>query len=214
MRLLTVAFGSSAELLAHYSDSRPQGAIFCPTRASLTPPSRVLMDVSFPELSQPVRLRGSVIQAVAGHGLWVHLDARDAASRDFLIAAARGRKPQPVSRSHPRFPANLRASCRIDEADAPEGAIETELADLGPGGAFVLCATPPLVGTRVCITLASLPGRRNATRVDGRVAWVGSSFGRPGFGVRFDVRGAFAAGPLRSALRRASESGQPPIATR
>jgi Tfp pilus assembly protein PilZ len=208
MRLLTVVFGSSDDFLAHYSGSYPNGAIFCATRAAVNLQDQVLLDVSISALEQPVRLRGTVVSLVSVRGLWVHLDARDEAPRDYLLAAARGEAEREVSRSHPRFPSNLRASCRIEEADAPANAIETEIADLGPGGAFVVSDRPPLVGSRVCLTLDPLPGRDEATRIDGRVAWVGRSLGRSGFGVRFDVRGAFGAGPLRSALRRASESGQ------
>lgn len=211
MRLLTVVFGSSADFLAHYSGSYPNGAIFCATRAEARLQDRVLLDVSIPDLIQPVRLRGTVISLVSVRGLWAHLDRRDQATRDYLVAAARGDSDGLLSRSHPRFPTAVRATYRVDENDAPPKAHETELADLGPGGAFVISETPPLVGSRICLTLAPLPGREEATRVDGRVAWVGTSFGRPGFGVRFDVRGAFAAGPLRSALRRASESGLLPI---
>lgn len=208
MRLMTVMFGSTEDFLRHYSDDYPNGALFCRTRARVTLDEAVLVEVSFPGLSQHVLLRGRIVSTVSGQGAWVHFKAEDRSSARFLGRVARG-ESSADERSHPRYPAALPVSCRVEELEEPSGGTAVgEVRDLGPGGAYVTARRAPAVGTRVSLTIGPTPSQNEVFTVDGRVAWVRPGEATTGFGVCFDPRGVRDTRRLRSMLRRASETGR------
>ncbi len=207
MRFLTVVFASQDEFLAHFSEKYPDGALFCPTKATLQLNSRVIVDVSMPSLRQPARLRGVVISHSSGQGLWVAFDKQSSATVAYLKGVDSPEAKERLSRAHSRYPARLSVSCRIDEDNPETETLQGEIVDLSRGGAFVSGSEAPLVGTRVSLDIAPSTNSEPIYRVDGRVAWVGTVDSHDGFGVRFDQRGSFGAAPLRTMLRRASETG-------
>lgn len=208
MRFLTVVFASHEEFLAHFSDRYPNGALFCPTKAKVQLRSKVIVDVSLPGLRQPARLRGQVISYSSGQGLWVAFDNQSTATVDYLKEAGVQEAQERLSRAHSRYPASLSVSCRIDEDNPETDTLHGKIVDLSRGGAFVSGSDAPLVGTRVSLDIGPSSNSESVYRVHGRVAWVGKVDAHDGFGVRFDQRGSFGAAPLRTMLRRASETGR------
>tara|TARA_R110002096_G_scaffold292224_1_gene486553 strand:- start:114285 stop:114923 length:639 start_codon:yes stop_codon:yes gene_type:complete len=208
MRFLTVVFASHSEFLTHFSDKYPDGALFCPTKAKVQLRSKVIVDVSMPELGQPARLRGNVISYSSGQGLWVAFDTQSSATVAYLKSAGSDETLERLSRAHSRYPASLQVSCRIDEDNPETETLTGHIVDLSRGGAFVSGSEAPLVGTRVSLDISPGTDSKSVYRVDGRVAWVGKVDSQDGFGVRFDQRGTFGAAPLRTMLRRASETGR------
>ena len=206
MRFLTVVFASHTEFLAHFSSKYPNGALFCPTKAKARLRDRVIVDISMPELRQPARLCGQVISHSSGKGLWVHFDKQSSATVDYLKSSELN--SERLSRAHSRYPTSLQVRCQIDEANPEIDDIRGKIVDLSQGGAFVSGDNTPMVGTRVSLEIGPMEKSRRNYRVDGRVAWVGRLDNQQGFGVRFDRRGAKGAAPLRTMLRRASESGE------
>ena len=217
MRILTVVFVSHSEFMAHFSDRYPNGALFCPTKAKAGLRDKVIIDVSMPGLPEAARLCGEVISHSAGQGLWVHVDKQSKATIDYLKSGLHQMSVDVLSRVHSRYPASLEVSCRIDEPTESE-TLHGRIVDLSRGGAFVSGQDVPMVGTRVQLDIGPVPSQTNRSnrrsskqamfRVEGRVAWVGQVDEQKGFGVRFDQRGSRGTAPLRTMLRRASESGQ------
>jgi len=208
MRFLTVVFASHEEFLAHYSDKFPCGALFCPTKAAVPLRNKVIVDVSMPDLRQPARVRGRVISMSNGEGLWVAFDSQSHATISYLRDNHAETIQDRLSRAHSRYPARLRVNCRIDEDNPETDSLRGEIVDLSRGGAFVSGNEAPLVGTRVSLDISPATDTESVYRVDGRVAWVGKVDAQDGFGVRFDRGGTFGAAPLRTMLRKASETGR------
>lgn len=208
MRFLTVVFATHDEFMAHVSDKYPNGALFCPTKAEAQLRAKVIVDVSIPGLRQPARLCGRVISHSGGRGMWVHFDNQSRASVNYLRCLGDENASERLSRAHSRYPASLQVRCSIEEANPETDTLRGKIVDLSRGGAFVSGSQMPLVGTRVSLDIGPLADSPTRYRIDGRVAWVGSIDEQHGFGVRFDQRGTNGAAPLRTMLRRASETGE------
>jgi Tfp pilus assembly protein PilZ len=208
MRFLTVVFASHDEFMAHFSDKYPNGALFCPTKAEAHLRAKVIVDVSIPRLRQPTRLCGRVISHSSGRGMWVHFDKQSRASVEYLKSLDDDAVLERLSRAHSRYPASLEVRCNIEEANPETETLCGKIVDLSRGGAFVSGSQVPLVGTRVSLDIGPLSDSPKRIRVEGRVAWVGTMDEQHGFGVRFDQRGTKGAAPLRTMLRRASETGE------
>jgi Tfp pilus assembly protein PilZ len=222
MRLLTVAFVSPGEFLAHYADAYPHGALFCGTRAELGLNEPVLVEISFPGLPSRALVRGAVVSLSATSqrrdsgasqsGAWVAFDEFDVATRDFVVGVARGElgPAETAERIHRRFPAELPVDCRIDELDEPEtDRLLSCTEDLGAGGAFIRSPSPPPVGTRVSLVIGPTLDSGETFELAGQVAWVRrGDRDSQGFGVRFDPKGAQGTQRLRALLRRADETGR------
>ena len=208
MRFLTVVFASHEEFLTHFSEKYPHGALFCPTKAKFQLRSKVIVDVSLPGLRQPARLRGEVISHSSGQGLWVAFDRQSRATVAYLKNTSDKKAQERLSRAHSRYPASLDVCCRIDEDNPETETLQGTIVDLSRGGAFVSGSEVPLVGTRVSLDIGPSQESSEVYRVDGRVAWVGKVDEHDGFGVRFDRRGTNGVAPLRTMLRKASESGR------
>lgn len=201
MRLLTIAYVSSAEFLSHYSDSHDTGALFFRTRTDLENGEEVLMEISFPGLPNRALVRGKVAGRKAGKGLWLAFDPADISTRDFLLQLARGEiaVTKQHLRSHNRFPADLPVEVEVEQ----NGTQESRAADLSASGAFIQSDEPPAVGTAVRLVIGS--GENDgAFSIDGEVAWIGGEDEAQGYGVKF-ARGGDDGRRLRALLRRASE---------
>jgi hypothetical protein len=208
MRLLTCAFASRHAFLSSYRDDAADGALDCETRSALEVDQLVVVEVSFPGLPNPILLRGLVVDVQPGHRALVRIHDGDAHGRDFLLRAARGELEavEPVERNHRRIPVALPITCRIEEVGEPGGEVVGLTHDVGGGGAWILCASPPAVGTRVSLVLGPVEGE--TFRLDGRVAWLRRDVWATGFGVRFDSKDSRDAARLRGLLRRACETGR------
>lgn len=208
MRLLTCAFASPDAFLASYSDEPRDGALDCETRSALELDQLVVVEVWFPGLPNPTLLRGLVVEVHPGHRARIRIHEGDAHRRDFLLRVARGELElvEPVERNHRRIPVSLPITCRIEEVGEPGGQVLGLTHDIGGGGAWILCASPPAVGTRVSLVLGPVDGE--TFRLDGRVAWLRRDASPNGFGVRFDSKDSRDAARLRGLLRRACETGR------
>ena len=208
MRLLTCAFASPDAFLASYRDEPSDGALDCETRSAVEVDEPVVLEVWFPGLPNPTLLRGLVVDVQPGERALVQIHDGDAHGRDFLLRVARGELEPvgPVERNHRRVPVSLPITCRIDEVGEPVGEVVGLTHDVGGGGAWILCAAPPAVGTRVSLVLGPVEGE--TFRLDGRVAWLRRDLWATGFGVRFDSKDSRDAARLRGLLRRACETGR------
>jgi Tfp pilus assembly protein PilZ len=210
MRLLTVAFMSSAEFLSHVSDRHPDGALYCRTRAELPEGENVLMEISFPGLPNRALLRGRVLEAGDGKGAWLAFDPADASTRAFLLRLARGEieVTEKIERSYDRFPAEVPVDCRVDTDPTNGEHVVSRTLDLGAGGVFVRSDVSPPIGTRVQLVIGPLGDDPSETfTVEGEVARVHGTDDAAGFAVRFDNKTGDTS-RLRNLLRRASESGR------
>lgn len=213
MRLVTVPFETNESFLSHYSEATGHGAVFCRTRARLSDREEVLVELSFPALPNRTLLRGTAFSVIADQGAWVRFAASESSTASYVVRCARGEvtSDEAFERTHPRFPADLPVDCRIDELDHHRRAPDRFLSrtrDLGAGGAFIVSANPPPVGTRVNLHIGpeSASGERFA--LDGEVAWIRRGHGSRGFGVKFDAKGEHDTARLRVLLRRAAETGR------
>jgi Tfp pilus assembly protein PilZ len=212
MRLLTVAFSSSAEFLSHYSTAIPEGAVFFPTRTSAETGEPVLLEIHFPGLPSRALMRAAVLSIKNGKGLWLRFHDEERHTRNFLLAMARGDVTPATTapRSHKRFPVQLPVDCRIAEERGPttQQRLVSQTLDVGAGGAFVQALSPPPVGTPMELVIGPLPDSGSTFSLQGQVAWVGAQHDAHGFGVRFQDRRLNGARDLRRLLRRASETGK------
>ncbi len=215
MRLLTAAFVSPAEFLTHYRDQDHGGAVFYRSRTELDAGDEVLIEVSFPGLPNRALLRGKVVKATPGKGAWVRIEKADTSTLEFLLQLARGEVSftPTVNRSFDRFPAELPVDCRIQlSAGENEERIVSRTLDLGAGGAFVRALTPPPVGAHVILSIGPAANQSfDAIQLEGHVAWIRNDE-QTGFGVRFHDKSNIDARLLRTALRKASETGRSPFA--
>jgi Tfp pilus assembly protein PilZ len=215
MRLLTAAFVSPDEFLTHYRDQDKSGAVFYRSRTELAAGDDVLVEISFPGLPNRALVRGKVVKATPGKGAWVRIKKADAPTLEFLLQLARGdvTLTPTVNRSFARFPAELPVDCRIEVGEDDDDETSTErlvsrTLDLGAGGAFVRSLAPPPVGARVVLSIGPTSDQSfEAIQLEGHVAWIRDG-DQKGFGVRFQEGSK----TLRTALRKASETGRIPFA--
>jgi hypothetical protein len=211
MRLLTAAFVSHEEFLSHYRDQDETGAIFYRTRTELVEDEAVLLEVTFPGLPNRALVRGLVSKASPGRGAWIRVRTADASTLQFLLQLARGEVvvTPALSRGASRYPAELPVDCKIvlDDGTTRER-IVSRTVDLGAGGAFVRALAAPPVGARVTLSLGPSDDESiDAVELEGYVAWTREGAER-GFAVRFLNRSDEDVRLLRTALRKASESGK------
>ncbi|GAB4198105.1 MAG: hypothetical protein OHK0013_06850 [Sandaracinaceae bacterium] len=102
----------------------------------------------------------------------------------------------PHFRRSARNAVDLRVSFRLDANDA-ELRKEGRVSDLGMGGIFVSCATPPPAGTAVRLFF-SLPSAWDPVELSAIVRWVSAT----GFGAEFRGLGAREAEALHELVQR------------
>jgi Tfp pilus assembly protein PilZ len=206
MRLVTLAYSSADEFLASYDDT-DGGTISVKTRTDGTLGEHLLVEISLPGLPNRALVRAAVTSITFEHGLRFVIDPADVTTRDFLLAIARGTNVVVAAhRDHLRFPSTLPARWSVAGED---GADSTIVEDLSAGGAFVLAANPPAIGSPVLLTIEVAGGP--ALETSGHVAWVRHGKA-PGFGVDFDALVGDSGRRLRTLLRRASETAEVALA--
>jgi Tfp pilus assembly protein PilZ len=206
MRLVTLAFPSSAAFLSAYDDD----VLTVKTRTDAALGEQLLVELSFPGLPNRALVRGVVDGLLIDEeGLRVRLSDEDASTRDFMLGIARGNLKVGTHRDHKRFPAALDVQYVADGGAEQTAVID----DLGAGGTFVLTPTPPSAGAKVALTIKAPDGR--VILATGLVAWVktGPAAGA-GFGVDFDPIEGEDGRRLRALLRRASESAEVDLQSR
>ena len=201
MRLVTLAFPSAAAFLTSYDDD----VVTAATRTDAVLGEELLVEISFPGLPNRALVRAAVDGLLIDEeGLRVRISDEDASTKDFMLRIARGELKMSAHREHKRFPASLAVGYTRDgEPEVHQGVVD----DLGAGGTFVLTQTPPVVGTRVELTI-DVP-EVGTIRATGIVAWVKTGPGsNAGFGVDFDPLEGDDGRRLRGILRKASESAE------
>lgn len=215
MRLLTVAFLSSAEFLSHYSEKHAEGALFFRTRTELEEGEAVLVEISFAGLPNRALVRANVLSIEQGKGVWLAFDPADASTRDFLLRLARGEVvvTEKMERAHSRFPASLPVAIKVEQNEADSGSqaavSESQTLDVSAAGVFIRASSPPPIGTRIQMMIGPAPGADEEKFIlEGEVAWIREEEGEEGFGVHFRHGRNEDGRRLRTLLRRASESGR------
>ncbi len=202
MRLITLAFASSDELLSAYHPA-DGGSLSTRTRTDATIGEKVLIELSFPGLPNRALVRALVVGIAFEHGLRFAFDPADATTRDFCLAVAQGelRVEKVMHRGHDRFPSSLHASWALGGGATHPTMVD----DLSVGGAFVRAEQPPGVGDEVELAISVPNGETLATK--GSVAWIRHGK-NPGFGVEFADLHGDTGRRLRGLLRHASERAE------
>ena len=201
MKLLTISFSTAREFMTAVEGI----SLFNKTRTELTFGEEVVMEVRFPGLVESVVARGLVTR-VSADGALIRFE--DEASIDFLKGVASGlvSEAEQRTRSFPRFPVDLQASCRVEHHGSTDE-LEALTIDVGAGGAFLRAERSPKVGSRIRVVLGPTADRGEQLVMFGKVAWTGKVGDEHGFGVRFR-RSAGDGTRLRQLLRHSRETGE------
>ena len=98
MRILSAWFESGAEFLKNYNEQMHGGSFYYPTAAELQLLQPVLLEVRFPELPNRMLVRGQVSVIDLKHqGAWISFLPEDRETQEFVVAVARGCRPQTVA---------------------------------------------------------------------------------------------------------------------
>src|SRR5688572_5371131 len=97
MRILKARYRSKGEFLEQYQPTFLFGGLFFPTRDPVALGEAVVVEISFPELTERMLVRGFVSFRRAGRhrtgtraGIGVEFLASERLKHDFLLAVARG----------------------------------------------------------------------------------------------------------------------------
>lgn len=202
MRILLARYRSPSELLDRYQPSFSYGGIFLPTRKAIPEGELVLVDIRMPALRDHMLVRARVAWRQRGKrsegrraGLGIEFLASEADKCRHLLALARGEiAPEVGKRRHRRLPVDLPVGWRVPNEPNRH---ESEMGDIGTGGAFLRTKEPPPEGTPVVLEVAA-PGSRAAHVIEGRVAWRRAE----GVGVEFRCRDIGGMRRLRELVRR------------
>jgi Tfp pilus assembly protein PilZ len=204
MRLLTLAFASPSEFLAHSAEIHGHVLLFARTKTEAPVGESLLIEIAFPGLPNRVLLRAAVKEH-KGQGLWLVIDPADQSTADFVISLAHGEiEIKAVERSHGRFPASLPVAYKL--AGGGE-AVTSTVEDLSTGGAFIRAESSPAVGSTVELVVGPHGESGDRFTVNGHVAWIRDQ-PEKGFGVEFEMPHGEDGRTLRRLLRHASETGK------
>jgi len=205
MKLVTLSFSSARDFMVAVVGN----SIFYQTRTEFVLGEPVVMEVRVPGLVEPMVTRGHVTR-LAPDGALIRVE--DEATMDFLKDVASGliSEREQRARSFPRFPVDLKASCRVEQGGLTDE-LEASTVDLGAGGAFLTASRVPKVGSRVRVVLGPTCDTGEQLVMFGRVTWTGTVGGERGFGLRFR-RSAGDGTRLRQMLRHSRETGEIPFA--
>lgn len=213
MRILRARFRDRDAFLGALQTQFLHGGLFVATRRVVELGSEVVLDVRFPELRSRVLVRGVVAwrrparrheSAPLPAGLGVELLASERASRDFLLAVARGEVIDLMQRRHSRLPVRLEIAWR---SRGERERYTAQLEDIGEGGAFIRSTTFQPVGSTVLLEVMP-PGGVTPLAIEARIAWTRHSEGEEGMGVEFRRRDTGGARRLRELVRRIREAGE------
>jgi Tfp pilus assembly protein PilZ len=167
-----------------YESSLDHGGLHCATTTAYAVGARVLTDVYFPGLPNPVLIQGAVVarRAVCERrctrgGVLVAFDKTEIAKRDFLLSVADQRYSHAVRREHVRLPVDIPVRWSLAAASEwTPGALR----DISVGGMQLVAREVLDVGSDIGVNLA-VPGRAKPARLDGRVVYANS----PYYGIQF-----------------------------
>ncbi len=206
MRILTLVFGSPAELLEAYDQETGRGRLFARTRMEARLGEPLLVEVEMAGLPNRAVLRASVVSLKPTEGMWLEIDPGDAATRDFVLDVAHGRRQgKPVERSDIRYPASLPVVWRSQGRPTGASGEVSTVIDLSARGAFIRADQPPPVGSEVHMFVGL---DEDQIKAQGRVTWVGANEGVTGFGVELDIPSGEDGRRLRLLLRHVQEKGK------
>jgi len=206
MRILTLVFGSPAELLADYSEENGRGRLFARTRMEARLGEVLLVEVDLAGLPNRAVLRTAVVSLVPTEGMWLEIDPSDNSTRDFVLDVARGRRQgAPVERSHLRYPASLAVVWRSEGHSTGASGEASTVLDLSARGAFIRADKPPPVGSEVDMIVGL---DDESIKAHGRVTWIGANEGVTGFGVELDIPSGEDGRRLRLLIRHGQETGK------
>src|SRR5262245_45110891 len=142
MRILKARYRSQSEFLDQFQPPFAFGGLFFPTREPVALGESVVVEVSFPGLTERMLVRGFVSFRRAGRhrtgaraGIGIEFLASERLKRDFLLAMANGEVDREVApRRHRRLPVALTVDFRVMEQRDQTAAT---IGDIGPGGAFI-----------------------------------------------------------------------------
>ncbi len=207
MRILRARYVNGEDFLRHYQPAMKDGGIFFPTREQIAVGEQVLAEVRFPELANKHLIRGTIAWRRTGQhrtklraGLGIEFMPTEMRRRDFLIAVAKGEIVNMVTRRHRRLPVNMVADWRVER---DRDVHQSQLEDIGPGGAFLKTTATELLppGTEIILHVRP-PGSLNPLEISCRVAWARHSSGDEGIGVEFKTRDAGGTRRLKELVRR------------
>lgn len=212
MQIVRAKYSSAAAFLAAYQAQFSCGGLFVPSRNHPPLGAQIVLDVRFPPLRSKVLVRGTVSWRRVGSrqrtklrpGIGVEFHGDERRKRDFLLAVARGDVVDLVQRRHRRLPVELAVSWRPKELRA---SYESQLDDIGEGGAFIRTTEFMPVGSSVILEITA-PGSSAAVELEARVAWTEHTPGGEGMGVEFRCRDAGGTRRLRELVRRFAEAGK------
>lgn len=219
MRILRLRYRTGAELLADYQPSFLHGGLFHATREQIPVGEAIVVELTFPELSERLLIRGFVSFRRAGRhrgegksgqraGVGIEFLGSEKSKRDYILQVARGEMSQPVSpRNHRRLPVVLPVDFRVREGR--ERHLAT-LDDIGPGGAFIRTREFHAAGTPVVLSLVP-PGAVSPLHIEGRVAWARQAPGEEGLGVEFRCRDTGGLRRLKELCRRLETTAAPAL---
>jgi hypothetical protein len=202
LNILRVRCRNAEDFLALYSAEHAEGALFCPTTASLTPDSPVVVEIACKALPNRVFVRGTVVswrpalpRLRVRAGALVRFAAEEAAKRDFILETLGGlRKPSP-KRKHNRIPIGLSVKLRVGAAAEQ---VTAELREISASGALVAAAVQPPLGTDLVLEVVP-PGGVAPMDISGRALYHAG----PGqTGIKFLFREGGGSRRLRELVRR------------
>jgi Tfp pilus assembly protein PilZ len=216
MNILKAHFRSREGFLDRYQATSPTGGLFIPTRKPLAIGQPVIVSIRLGSRGSPVLLRGIVAWRRPGQhrtktkaGIGVEFLASEGATRDYLLAVARGDTTAMSARRHQRLPLDLPVVWQIPGTRQENAGV---LRDIGRGGAFVMTAQPIVGQTDVVLKVAP-PGAEVATPVSARIAWIAmGKSGEPGFGVAWKARDAGGGRRIKELVKRMERLGAVPDA--
>jgi len=167
------------------------GGVFVPGHMSLSPGTRVLLELVFVAEKRTLRARGvvrwqrtrSARNLAAGVG--IEFAPQERRTRDLILDFANGRNVQVVASRARRLPVRLAVGY------ATESVMLSDLTDdISEGGLFICTEELFEIGTKLNLRLKP-PGHLFAIQVVGEVMWRQGE-GRRGVGVRFVFEGGHA----------------------
>ncbi len=206
MRILRARYRSKAEFLEQVQPNFLFGGLFFPTRDAVALGEAVVVEISFPGLTERMLVRGFVSFRRAGRhrtgtraGIGVEFLASERLKHEFLLAVARGEVDRDVApRRHKRLPVALAIDFRVREQRDRTAAT---LGDIGPGGAFIKTREIHPTGTPLVLSVVP-PGSAAPLFIEGRVAWASAAPGEEGLGVEFRCRDTGGLRRLKELVRR------------
>jgi Tfp pilus assembly protein PilZ len=175
-----------AQFAAQAFDHDTQGGLFVPGDVDVEEGEDVDLEIAFMREQVRFHIRAVVLwkRASAGRraeaGVGLGFPESEAATRDRILAFARGSDVDHVEREARRYALHLEVKLTVD---GEARVVSTD--DMSEGGCFLLVEPPLPMGTAVRVTLRAPGALFSWLTLHGRVAWQRTQPGRTGVGVAF-----------------------------